>query len=172
MVIGHSELALVQIQQDNPLYGDLHQILRAAERSRDITRQLLAFARKQTITPEVLDLNAAIEGMLKILRRLIGEDIDLTWMPGGNLWSLKIDPSQIDQILANLCANARDAISGVGHLTIRTENIALNEQDCLLMPGADAGDYVLLTVRDDGSGMSSERIQRRYLGTLSRPHKR
>ena len=159
VVIGYSELALQQIRQDDPLYGDLHQILKAAERSRDITRQLLAFARKQTITPEVLDLNAAIEGMLRILRRLIGEDIDLAWMPGGNLWPLKIDPSQVDQILANLCVNARDAISGVGRLTIKTENIALGEQDCLHIPGAEAGDYLLLTVRDDGSGMSSETLE-------------
>ena len=158
VVIGYSEMALQQIESDNPLYGDLHQILKAAERSRDITRQLLAFARKQTITPEVLDLNAAIEGMLRILRRLIGEDIDLAWMPGGNLWSVKIDPSQIDQILANLCVNARDAISGVGHLIIKTENIALSEQDCLHIPGAEAGDYLLLAIRDDGSGMSSETL--------------
>ena len=88
-----------------------------------LTRQLLAFARKQTIAPKVLDLNEAVEGMLKMLRRLIGEDIDLAWLPGADLWPVEMDPSQIDQILANLCVNARDAIADVGKITIETENV-------------------------------------------------
>ena len=83
-------------------------------------RQLLAFARKQTIAPKVLDLNDAVTGMLKMLQRLIGEDIDLLWLPGADVWPVKMDPAQVDQILANLCVNARDAIDGVGKITIET----------------------------------------------------
>ena len=108
-----------------PLHDDLEEIRKAAQRSADLTRQLLAFARKQTVAPKVLDLNETVEGMLKMLRRLIGEDIDLAWLPGADLWPVKMDPAQIDQILANLCVNARDAIAGVGKVTIETENVSL-----------------------------------------------
>ena len=100
-------------------------IRKAAERSADLTRQLLAFARKQTIAPKVIDLNDTVEGMLKMMRRLIGEDIDLVWLPGPALWRVKVDPVQIDQLLANLCVNARDAITGVGKVTIETDNVVL-----------------------------------------------
>ena len=114
VILGHAELALEQVGPAQPLHADLVEIRKAAQRSADLTRQLLAFARKQTIAPKVLDLNETVAGMLKMLRRLIGEDIDLAWQPGADLWPVKMDPSQIDQILANLCVNARDAIAGVG----------------------------------------------------------
>ena len=107
VILGYTELALAKAGPDSPLRGDLEEVLKAANRSADITRQLLAFARKQTISPVVLDLNETVEGMLKMLRRLIGEDIDLAWMSGAGLWNIKMDPSQIDQIMANLCVNAR-----------------------------------------------------------------
>ncbi|MFN2359359.1 MAG: nitrogen regulation protein NR(II), partial [Desulfotignum sp.] len=110
VISGYSELALEKLNPTDKLYGDLLEIRKAAVRSTDITRQLLAFARKQTIAPVVLDLNEVLEGMLKMLRRLIGEDVDLSWLPGASLWPVKMDPSQVDQILANLCVNARDAI--------------------------------------------------------------
>ena len=119
----------------------------------DLTRQLLAFARKQTIAPRVLDLNETVDGMLKMLRRLIGEDIDLAWEPDTNVWPVKMDPAQVDQILANLCVNARDAISGTGKATIRTSNMLLKEADCTKHAGLAPGDYVMLSVSDDGCGM-------------------
>jgi CheY-like chemotaxis protein len=136
-----------------PLHADLLEIRKAAERSADLTRQLLAFARKQVVSPKVLDLNDTTAGMLKMLQRLIGEDIHLAWLPGANLWTVRIDPSQIDQILANLCVNARDAISGVGKITIETGNIALDEAYCADHAGFVPGKYVLLAMSDNGCGM-------------------
>jgi two-component system, cell cycle sensor histidine kinase and response regulator CckA len=103
VISGYAELALEKVDPGDPLHGDLNEILGAARRSSEITRKLVAFARKQTIAPKVLDLNVTVEGMLNMLRRLIGEDIDLAWLPKAGLWPVKMDPSQIDQILANLC---------------------------------------------------------------------
>ena len=117
VIIGRAEMALEQDAPTDKLQHNLKEILKAGLRSADLTRQLLAFARKQTAIPKILDLNDTISGMLKMLRRLIGEDIDLFWVPGLDLWKVKIDPSQVDQILANLVVNARDAISGVGAIT-------------------------------------------------------
>ena len=120
VIIGFTEMAIDDVDPNGPLRANLEEVLTAAKRATDITRQLLAFARKQTIAPKVLDLNQTVEGMFKMLRRLIGEDINLAWLPGEDLWPVKIDPSQIDQILANLCVNARDAIEDVGKITIET----------------------------------------------------
>jgi CheY-like chemotaxis protein len=103
-----------------------------------------------------MDLNETISGILKMLRRLIGEDIDLLWAPGLDLWKVKIDPSQVDQILANLAVNARDAISGVGAVTMRTENVVIDDSKRAETPECMPGDYVLLTVSDTGVGMSKE----------------
>ena len=114
VILGNADLALMRLEPGNPLQGDLVEISEAARRSADLTRQLLAFARKQTVSPKVLNLNDTVAGMLKMLKRLIGENIDLVWTPGKDIWSLKMDPSQIDQLLANLCVNSRDAIAGVG----------------------------------------------------------
>ena len=135
VILGHAELAMIKCPASEPLQDDLKEIQKAGQRSADLTRQLLAFARKQTVAPKVLDLNETVAGMLKMLRRLIGEDIDLVWMPGAGLWPVKMDPSQIDQILANLCVNARDAIAGVGKVTIETENTAFDEAYCADHPG-------------------------------------
>src|SRR5208283_2591790 len=128
----------------------------AGLRSADLTRQLLAFARKQTAAPKILDLNDTISGMLKLLRRLIGEDIELFWAPELDLWKVKIDPSQVDQILANLLVNGRDAISGVGAITMKTENVVIDESNRAEPPEFIPGDYVKLTVADTGAGMSQE----------------
>jgi signal transduction histidine kinase len=119
VILGHTEQAMLKMDENNDLLSDLNEIQKAANRSADITKQLLAFARKQVISPRLLDLNDTVESMLNMLRRLIGEDIDLVWQPAAHLWPVKMDPSQIDQILANLCVNARDAISGVGKLTMK-----------------------------------------------------
>ncbi|MBS0014177.1 MAG: transporter substrate-binding domain-containing protein [Desulfobacterales bacterium] len=159
VIIGYAELALDKVDTTDPLHGDLTEILNAAKRSNDITRQLLAFARKQTIDPAVLDLNKNVEGMLKMLRRLIGEDIELSWLPGPGLWPVKMDPTQIDQILANLCVNARDAIAGVGHITIETHNMSIDEQYCRDHADFFPGDYVLLAVSDDGAGMDRQMLE-------------
>jgi PAS domain S-box-containing protein len=158
VIIGYAELAMDKLGPDDPLYADLKEILNAAGRSAQITRQLLAFARKQTINPKVLDLNETVEGMLKMLRRLIGEDIDLAWLPKARSWRVKMDPAQIDQILANLCVNARDAIDGVGKITIETDNVAFDETYCEDHEGYLPGDFVLLAVADDGCGMDEETL--------------
>jgi PAS domain S-box-containing protein len=158
VILGHAEMALLKLNPEHPHYHDLQAIHAAAERSADLTRQLLAFARRQTITPTVVDLNATIEGMLKMLRRLIGEDIDLAWKPGSGLWPLKMDPSQLDQILANLCVNARDAIEGVGKVTIETTNALFDESYCRQNAEVLIGEYVLLAVSDDGCGMEKETL--------------
>jgi two-component system, cell cycle sensor histidine kinase and response regulator CckA len=160
VILGYAEMAMNKVAPDEPLHADLEQIHSAARRSRDITRQLLAFARRQTIAPKVMDLNETMEGMLKTLRRLIGEDIDLAWRPGTGLWPVKIDPAQTNQILANLCVNARDAIPDVGKLTIETENITFDEAYCADHAGFSPGEFVLLAVSDDGSGMDKETLDR------------
>lgn len=159
VIIGHSELALNRIGPDEAVHHHLIEILKAARRSADFTRQLLAFARKQTVSPKVLDLNDTISGMLKMLQKLIGEDIDLIWNPGHELWKVRMDPSQVDQILANLAANARDAILGVGSVSIRTENVSVTSSRLPDRPGLTAGDYVLLTVRDTGEGMDGNTLE-------------
>jgi PAS domain S-box-containing protein len=156
VILGYAELALGKVDPGHPLHADLEEIRKAARRSVDITRQLLAFARKQTIAPEVLELNDTVEGMLKMLRRLIGEDLDLAWMPAAGLWPVKMDPSQVDQILANLCLNARDAIAGVGKLTIETQNVTFEEAYCARHAGFIPGEFVVLAVSDDGCGMDKE----------------
>ncbi len=158
VILGHAEMALEELPPTLPLYANLQEISKAASRSADLTRQLLAFARKQTVAPQVLDLNETVEKMIKMIRRLIGEDIKLTWLPGNNLQSVKIDPSQIDQILANLCVNSRDAISDMGEVTIRTESTIFDEQYCDDHPGYAPGEYVMLAVSDNGEGMDAETL--------------
>lgn len=158
VILGHVELAIQQMDPTHPLHKDLIEIQKAAERSASLTRQLLGFARKQTVCPRLLDLNETIEGMLIMLRRLIGEEIILNWQPDAALWSVKMDPSQIDQILANLCINARDAIQAGGKVIIETKNSQIDQDYCLNHPGLVPGEYVLLTVSDDGCGMDKETI--------------
>ena len=155
-IMGFTELAMMDADPKGPLHADLNQILKSAKRAKDITRQLLAFARKQTIAPVVLDLNETVESMRKMLRRLIGEDIDLVWMPGKDLGNVKMDPSQIDQILANLCVNARDAIEGVGKITIETGMAIFDEAYCADHTDFIPGEFVLLAVSDNGCGMNKE----------------
>jgi len=158
VILGHTELALLKMDEDNELVSDLNEIQKAAQRSVNITKQLLAFARKQTISPKKIDLNYTVESMLNMLRRLIGEDIDLVWQPASQLWPVKMDPSQIDQILVNLCVNARDSISGVGKLTIQTGKKTFDEAYCKEHPGFITGDFVLLAVSDNGCGMDKDTL--------------
>ncbi|RJR47245.1 MAG: PAS domain S-box protein [Desulfobacteraceae bacterium] len=159
VIVGNAELAKLHVDPAEQVFKNIEEILKASQRSANLVRQLLAFARKQTVNPKVLDLNDTVSGMLKMLRRLIGEDIDLVWIPALDLWPVKIDPSQIDQILANLAINARDAIDGVGRLTIKTGNVVFDEAYCSQQPGSTPGEYVLLEVEDEGSGMSKEALE-------------
>ncbi|HKK99746.1 MAG TPA: PAS domain S-box protein [Desulfotignum sp.] len=153
VISGRAELGLQKSSPTDPVYKDLEQIHNAAGRSTDITRQLLAFARKQTISPKVIDLNHTVGNMIKMLGRLLGEDIDLLWQPADDLWSVKIDPSQLDQILVNLCVNARDAIADVGKITIETGMKVFDPAYCATHAGFVPGKFVLLAVSDDGCGM-------------------
>jgi PAS domain S-box-containing protein len=157
-ILGNAALALQDLPPGSPLREPLEEIEKSAQRSADLTRQLLAFARKQTVAPRVLDLNETIQGMLKMLRRLISEDIDLTWLPGKELWPVNVDPSQVDQILANLCVNARDAIASVGKITIETANAVLDDEYCAGHADSTPGHYVLLAVSDNGCGMDAETL--------------
>ena len=162
VIIGYAEMALDRISAEDPLRGDLMEILQAARHSADITRQLLGFARKQPINPRILDLNDTVEGMLRMLRRLIGEDIELSWRPSAGLWPVKMDPAQIDQVLANLCVNARDAIAGVGKIAIGTANTYLDAIQGPDTAGFEPGDFVVLTVADNGSGMDPQTLERLF----------
>jgi len=156
VIMGFTELAMEDKDLTEPLRADLEEILKAAKRATDITRHLLAFARKQTIAPKVLDLNKGVESMIKMLRRLIGEDIDFAWSPGADMWSIKMDPSQIDQILVNLCVNARDAITGVGKITIETKTISFDTAYCADHHGFIPGEFVMLAVSDNGCGIDKK----------------
>jgi PAS domain S-box-containing protein len=158
VIIGHAELALMKITAEHPLQEHLEEICKAADRSANLTRQLLTFSRKQTIAPKNLDINETVTGMLKMLQRLIGEDIELVWQPQAGIWPVKIDPSQLDQILANLCVNARDAIVDVGKIIIETTNSTFDEDYCACHPGFTAGEYVRLTISDSGYGMDKEML--------------
>jgi PAS domain S-box-containing protein len=155
-ILGYAQLAMTQGRSPEQIQEDLKIIESSALHSADLVRQLLAFARKQTIAPKVLNLNDTVSDMIKILRRMIGEDISFGWMPGTGLWSVKIDPSQLDQLLANLCVNARDAISRVGTITIETDNAVLDKAYCDTHSGFVPGEYVMIVVSDNGSGMSKD----------------
>lgn len=156
VILGHAEIAKEEVGPSQPIYEYLEEIRKAAERSADLTRQLLAFARKQTVSPRVLDINDTVSNMLKMLQRLIGEHIDLAWMPGLDVWPVKIDPSQIDQMMANLCVNARDSIPEMGKITIYTNNIIIDDKYCSNHPDSVPGEYMQLTVSDTGRGMDKE----------------
>lgn len=110
------------------------------------------------MAPRVIDLNDAVAGLLRMLRRLLGEDIEIEWHPGRRLWPVKMDASQLDQILANLVVNARDAIEDEGVITIETENVTFDAEYCRVHAGAEMGDYVRLTLSDNGRGMGAETL--------------
>jgi|GEM_PF-3566715 len=160
IIIGYTELALDRDDTTLELNTHLKEVRKAAGRSADLTRQLLTFARKQAIAPRVLNVNEAVTGMLKMLQRLIGEAVEIVWQPGDDLWPLWMDPSQVDQILANLCVNARDAIAGTGTITIATRNIIIDMSDGVDLPEALPGQYVLLAIHDNGCGMDNDTISK------------
>ncbi len=155
VILGHAEMLMSQMQPLEVLYADLMEIRKAAERSAELTHQLLAFARKQTAIPKILDLNEVVVGLSHRLQRLIGENINLICIPGHNLWRIKIDPSQLDQILSNLCMNAYDAISGTGKIIIEMANVNFDTY-YEVYDGSLLGKYVMLSVSDNGCGMNKE----------------
>jgi PAS domain S-box-containing protein len=159
-IMGYAELGRDTMEPAHPGRSFFDEILSIAKRSTNLARQLLAFARQQPVTPKVLDLNDTLSGMLKLLRRLLGEDIDLTWMPGHHTGAIRIDPTQVDQILVNLCVNARDAIHGVGKITITTAMVRVDESYCAQDPEARPGDYAIITVSDTGCGIAPEVLER------------
>ncbi|NCP77833.1 MAG: PAS domain S-box protein [Desulfuromonadales bacterium] len=158
-ISGNVELALRKLENGKPLKNHLLQIKETSKRSADLTRQLLGFARKQTIRPKILDLNQSVNKMLQMLQRLIGEDINLSWSPAATPMNVLIDPSQLDQILTNLVANARDAIATTGTLVISSEKVTLDQHYCVSHPYSQPGDYVRLNVSDDGCGISSDELK-------------
>ncbi|MCB1184765.1 GAF domain-containing protein [bacterium] len=153
VILGQVELALGDLDPADPLHAGLGEVRRAAQRSADLTRQLLGFARQQPMQPRVLDLNETVGDMLKMLRRLIGEHIALRWEPHREPMPVLADPTQVDQVLANLCVNARDAIGDGGTVTIATGCVEFGADVVDEYPHFQPGRYVVLTVADDGCGV-------------------
>jgi PAS domain S-box-containing protein len=160
VILGYAEMILEQLSPEDPKCDDLREIIKATLHSADITRQLLTFARKQTISPTMIDLNEQVENMLKMLKRLIGENIELKWIPGNDLGTVKMDMTQINQILANLCINARDAIDNTGCITIETCLATIDDACCADKPWFKPGRYVCLSISDTGSGMDKEILKK------------
>jgi PAS domain S-box-containing protein len=152
-ILGNVQMAMMHSSPSGPIHSNLSAIEQSVLRSADLIRQLLGFARKQTIAPKVLNLNKTVESMLNMLRRLIGEAINFAWLPDAELRPVRIDPSQIDQLLVNLCVNARDAIPEVGKITIETGNAVFDEAYCAVHQGYIRGEYSMLAVSDNGCGM-------------------
>ena len=162
VILGYASLLERDLNADEVSIKKINSIIRAAERSADLARHLLAFARKQVITPVIVDLNKEIISIQKMLERVIGENIELKLFLGKDIWNVKMDPVQIDQIVTNLCTNARDAIQDVGTLTIETSNITVKKDNQGRHPDLGPGDYVIVTVSDTGHGMDAATAERIY----------
>src|SRR5216683_279433 len=156
VISGYSEFLLDRLGPDPTLRGPAQEVANAAERATSLTRQLLAFSRKQMLAPKVVDLNSVVTENLKMLTRLIGEDIDLVMVPGADLGAVKADPGQIEQVVMNLAVNARDAMPHGGNLTIETANVQLDATYAHFHVPVMPGDYVMLAISDTGMGMDTE----------------
>jgi two-component system cell cycle sensor histidine kinase/response regulator CckA len=164
VIIGHAELAMMKSEPSNPLASNLKSIIDAGRRSSDLTRQLLTYARKQTISPVIIDINKSISSMLTMLRRMIDENIELKFEQSDGIAFVKIDPSQMDQIITNLCVNASDAITVFGKIVIKTESYTISDDVSNNKLPTDAfdlptGNYVKLSVSDNGFGIDKEVIK-------------
>jgi PAS domain S-box-containing protein len=157
---GYSDLALRRLTQDHPIRRNVEEIRKAGERAASLTRQLLAFSRKQILQPKVLNLNTVVPDIDKMLGRLIGEDIDLVTILAPDLGQVKADPGQIEQVIINLCVNARDAMPKGGKLTIETANVYLAEEFCRQYVTVRPGPSVMLAISDNGCGMDQETQKR------------
>jgi two-component system, cell cycle sensor histidine kinase and response regulator CckA len=153
VVLSYADLLLHDVQAADPMHADLEQIARAGRRANDLTRQLLAFSRQQVLQPRIVNLNDAITAMAKMLRRLIGEDIELALVPGQSIGTVFVDPGQIEQVLLNLIVNARDAMPQGGTLTIATADVSLDGSFAATHLDVEPGRYVMLSVSDTGVGM-------------------
>ena len=149
--MGYAQLALAKVSQDDPISAFLAGIQKASDRAADLTRQLLAFSRRQIVQTRVIDLNDLILDLDKMLRRLIGEDVELVMLPGLGLGSVKTETGQVEQVLVN----ARDAMPGGGKLVVQTANVNLDDSYFKQRPAA-AGEYAMLSVSDFGTGMTDE----------------
>jgi CheY-like chemotaxis protein len=156
IVNGYGESLLTQLSTDDTRRGDVMEILSAGKRAASLTRQLLAFSRRQVLAPTVLDLNGVVKNMDQMLRRVIGEDINLVIVAGEGLWSVKADPGQIEQVIINLAVNARDAMPQGGQLTIETANVDLDEHYAQAHTDSKPGPHVMLAVSDSGTGMDAQ----------------
>jgi PAS domain S-box-containing protein len=155
VIMGYGEIVYRQLAGEDPLKGKVGQILKAAERAAGLTRQLLAFSRKQVLQPKILDLNTVVSDMDKMLRRLIGEDVEFTTLLEPHLGSVRADPGQIEQVVMNLVVNSRDAMPEGGRLTIETHNADLDAEYAATHSPARPGPYVALVITDSGSGMDA-----------------
>jgi PAS domain S-box-containing protein len=156
VISGYSEFLLERLGAEPHLRGPAQEIASAAERASSLTRQLLAFSRKQMLAPRIVNLNDVATENIKMLTRMIGEDIDLVMVPGPNLWPVRADAGQIEQVIMNLAVNARDAMPSGGKLTIETSNITLDEDSARVQAPLPAGDYVMVAISDTGDGMDNE----------------
>jgi len=156
VIMGYSDMITSNLGPDSPLRKYTEEIRHASERAAGLTRQLLVFSRKQTVQPVVLDLNDVVKDMDKMLRRLIGENIEMTIVPGKQIGRVKVDSGYVGQVLMNLVVNARDAMPNGGQLTIATNNVTLDENYARTHTGAIPSDYVMLSVSDTGIGMTEE----------------
>ncbi|HCW94036.1 MAG TPA: hybrid sensor histidine kinase/response regulator [Flexistipes sinusarabici] len=159
VILNYCELALMELDSSSELTGYIKEIKKAGERSSEITSQLLAFARKQHNHPKVMNLNDSINDMIGMLQRLIGENIGLVWLPAENICPIKMDSSQLHQILANLCINARDAIGDSGKITIETSCVSIDENYAGKNPDFLPGEFVMLAVSDNGCGMDKSTVE-------------
>ncbi|NQS97594.1 MAG: PAS domain S-box protein, partial [candidate division Zixibacteria bacterium] len=155
-IIGHCELGLKSLIPEDPIYTRIQEIYKAADSAAALTRQLLAFSRKQALELKVIDLSSVISNMDKMLRRIIGENIDLRTILEPNLWKVKVDPGQIEQVIVNLAVNARDAMMSGGKLTIELANVELDEMYTKTHVGASPGPHVMIAISDTGIGMTEE----------------
>lgn len=162
VITGYTETAMEELGTTHPVHDDLEQVRLAAERSAALTRQLLAFARKEIVAPKTIDLNQVIEESAKIFRRMLGSEIELTLNLAPGLWPLYMDPSQVDQVLMNLAINSRDAIRGPGHVWLETRCVTAGKAGGDQGQSLQPGDYVCLSFRDDGCGMSPETQARAF----------
>lgn len=157
VILGRAEVALKRARDDEELRAHLLEIRDAAKGSAELIRQLLAYAKRQPVMPQVTDLNEAVETSLRILRLLVGDSVRLRWIPANDVWVVEIDPGQFIQLLTNLCSNARDAVTPGGEVTIRTQNVSVADATTSAWGGAiAAGDYAVLSVADDGAGVAPE----------------
>jgi two-component system, cell cycle sensor histidine kinase and response regulator CckA len=159
VISGNVSLATMDLQPSDPLYESMSEVLKAVESAANLTRQLLAFSRKQVIDPKVLNLNAVVDHLLKLLRRLLGEDIELCTVLASDLGQVRLDPGQAEQVMVNLAVNARDAMPDGGVLTVTTANVSLDENYRAKYGEVEPGEYVMLAITDTGCGLNQE-VQR------------